>query len=40
METAFAEGIYTCPLEGEPFICTKEVIANFLLAILDEEVPH
>ncbi|KMT15753.1 hypothetical protein BVRB_3g057300 [Beta vulgaris subsp. vulgaris] len=37
MEVAFAEGVHTRPLEGEPFICSEDVIANLLSATADEE---
>lgn len=39
MEASFADGTRMRPLEGEPFICAEEVIANVLPTIANEEVP-
>lgn len=39
MEVAFAEGVHTRPFDGEPFICSKDVIANLLPATEDKEAP-
>lgn len=29
METTFVEGVHLRPLDGEPYICSEDAIANF-----------
>lgn len=37
METAFSEGVHLRPLDGEPYICYEDVIANILPITGDKE---